>query len=147
MDPQFPTSDGTNSDSPPAVPAEAAAGQDALVPSQPAEDTAAPEPNAAVRQLESMLQNLSSYAKPVLRQIAVRAAEVAAKAADAAGPVAQRAADLTEDVSGRLAAKSREIAADLRGDASSEAAAASAGSAGSEPSEGSDTSPDETPGS
>lgn len=74
------------------------------------------EPNAAVRQLESILQNLTTYARPALREIAARAAEVAAKAAEAAGPVAHRAAGLTEDVGDRLAAKGRELASDLRSD-------------------------------
>jgi hypothetical protein len=77
---------------------------------------AADEPNQAIRQLEAILANLTTYARPALREIAARAAEVAAKAAEAAGPVAHKAAGMTEEVGGRLAAKGREIASDLRSD-------------------------------
>jgi hypothetical protein len=67
-----------------------------------------------VRQLDSIIENLASYATPVLREIAARAAELAAKAGDAAGPMAQKAADKTQEVGGRLATKGREVASDLR---------------------------------
>ncbi len=72
------------------------------------------EPNPAIRQLEGMLADLATYARPVLREIAARAAELAAKAADAAGPAAQKAADTTDQLGGRVASKGREIASDLR---------------------------------
>jgi hypothetical protein len=72
------------------------------------------EPNTAIRQLEAILQNLTTYATPVLREIAARAAELAAKAGEAAGPVAHKAAGVTEEVGGRLAAKGHEIASGLR---------------------------------
>jgi hypothetical protein len=68
----------------------------------------------AIRQLDSMIENVSNYATPVLREIAARAAELAAKAADAAGPMAQKAAGKTEQVAGRVATKGREVASDLR---------------------------------
>ncbi len=78
---------------------------------------ASPEgPNPAIRQLEAMLADLTTYARPVLREIAARAAELAAKAAEAAGPAVQKAADATDQVGGRVATKGREIAADLRRD-------------------------------
>lgn len=75
---------------------------------------AADEPTAPIRQLEGIIQNLTTFATPVLREIAARAAELAARAALAAGPVAHRAAAVTEDVGGRIAVKSREVASELR---------------------------------
>ena len=70
----------------------------------------------AIRQLDSIIENLASYATPVLREIAARAADLAAKAGEAAGPMAQRAADKTEAAGGRLSTRSRELASDLRRD-------------------------------
>jgi len=75
---------------------------------------AAPAP--PVRQLDSIIESLTTYATPVLREIAAKAAELAARAGEAAGPVAQRAADKTEAAGERLATKGREVAADLRRD-------------------------------
>ena len=83
-----------------------------LVPSKPTSGSAGAEP--PIRQLDSIIENLANYATPVLREIAARAAELAAKAGEAAGPMAQRAADKTEEVAGRLATKGREVASDLR---------------------------------
>lgn len=91
---------------------------DDLVPTQPSPD----EPAAApVRQLDSIIENLAGYAVPVLREIAARAADLAAKAGEAAGPMAHKAADKTEQVGGRLATKGREVASDMRRDPSNEA--------------------------
>ncbi len=70
----------------------------------------------AIGQLEAIIENLTTYAAPVLREIAARAAELAAKAADAAGPFAQKAAEQPEHMSERLATKGREVASDLRRD-------------------------------
>ena len=81
-----------------------------LVPGK--QDSGSTEP--AIRQLDSIIANLTSYATPVLKEIAARAAELAAKAGEAAGPMAQKAADKTEEVGGRLATKGREVASDLR---------------------------------
>jgi hypothetical protein len=74
-----------------------------------------------LNQLQSMIDNLSQQAAPVvrqatpvLRQVAAKAAELAAIAAERAGPLAQRAADVTQDVGVRVAARSREVASDLR---------------------------------
>ena len=69
-----------------------------------------------VRQLEAIIENLTTYAAPVLREIAARAAELAAKAGEAAGPMAHKAAEMTEGFGERVADKSREIATDLRRD-------------------------------
>jgi hypothetical protein len=76
--------------------------------------TSSPEP--AIRQLDAILENLASYATPVLREIAARAAELAARAGEAAGPMAQGLADKTEAAGGRLSTKGRELASDLRRD-------------------------------
>lgn len=85
---------------------------DDLVSGKDPSGTAHSEP--AIRQLDSMIENVANYAAPVLREIAARAAELAAKAGQAAGPMAHRAADKTEQVGGRLATKGREVASDLR---------------------------------
>jgi hypothetical protein len=74
------------------------------------------ESERPIRQIEKIIDDLATYATPVVREIAARAAELAAKAGQAAGPIAQRAADKTEAVGVRVADKSREIATDLRRD-------------------------------
>lgn len=85
-----------------------------LVPNRPKDLSPGNEPNPALRQLEAIIGNLTTYAKPVLREIAARAAELAAKAGEAAGPVAHKAAVVTEEVGERLAVKGHEIASGLR---------------------------------
>lgn len=87
-----------------------------LVPTRPGSTVPTSEP--VVRQLDSIIENLAGYALPVLREIAARAAELAAKAGEAAGPMAHKAAEKTEEVGGRLATKGREVASDIRRDAS-----------------------------
>lgn len=89
-------------------------GAKTLVPGRPEDSTPGNEPNAAIRQLEAIIGNLTNFATPVLREIAARAAELAAKAGEAAGPVAHKAAVVTEEVGERLAAKGHEIASGLR---------------------------------
>jgi hypothetical protein len=83
-----------------------------LVPSKRGSGPLGADP--AIRQLDSIMENLASYATPVLREIAARAAELAARAGEAAGPIAHKAAEKTEAVGGRLATKGREVASDLR---------------------------------
>jgi hypothetical protein len=85
-----------------------------LVPGRPDDSTPGNEPNAAIRQLEAIIGNLTTFATPVLREIAARAAELAAKAGEAAGPVAHKAAAATEQVGERLAVKGHGIASGLR---------------------------------
>ena len=85
----------------------------ALVPTRPG-DWGWGESSPAIRQLETIIDNLTTHATPVLRELAARAAELAAKAGAAAGPVAYKVAALTEAVGGRLAAKAREVASGLR---------------------------------
>lgn len=65
-------------------------------------------------QLQSMIDDVASAAGPALREVAAKAAELAAKAGDAAGPFAHRAASATSDMGQRVAARGREIATDLR---------------------------------
>src|SRR6266508_216213 len=69
---------------------------------------------AWLAQLQTMIDNVATAAGPTLREVAAKAAELAAKAGDAAGPIAQKAASVTGDVGQRVAAKSRDLAADLR---------------------------------
>jgi hypothetical protein len=72
-------------------------------------------------QVQTILEEVAHQARPVarqaapvLREIAAKAAELAAIAAEHAGPLAKRAAEVTQDVGVRVAARSREVASDLR---------------------------------
>lgn len=65
-------------------------------------------------QLQTMIDGVTTAAAPHVREIAAKAAELAAKAGDAAGPFAKRAAEATSDVGQKVAAKSRDFAADMR---------------------------------
>lgn len=69
-----------------------------------------------VAQLQSMIDSIATQAAPVVRQVGIKAAELAAAAADRAGPIAHRAADATADASVKIAERSRVLAADLRRD-------------------------------
>lgn len=65
-------------------------------------------------QLQEMIDQAGRQAGPVLRDVAAKAAELAAVAAENAGPVAHKAANVTEHVGDRLASRSKDLAADLR---------------------------------
>lgn len=65
-------------------------------------------------QLQAMIDSLTVQATPVVREVAAKAAELAAIAGQKAGPLAHRAAEVTEKVGERVAARSKEMAADLR---------------------------------
>jgi len=65
-------------------------------------------------QLQSMIDTLAVQAGPVMREVAAKAAELAAVAGEKAGPLAQKAAEKTGDVGQRVAARSKEMAAELR---------------------------------
>ena len=67
-----------------------------------------------VGQLQVMIEEAGKTAGPILRDVAAKAAELAAVAAENAGPVAHKAADVTEHVGDRLAARSKDLASDLR---------------------------------
>jgi hypothetical protein len=119
---------GVDLDRLPAI--EVAADDQALMPSASGPSSLGYDPNGAVRQLEAIIQNLSTHATPVLREIAARAAELAAKAGAAAGPLAHKAASVTEEVGGRVATKGLEVAAELRRDQPDRTRSAVAGAAG-----------------
>jgi hypothetical protein len=80
-----------------------------------------------VGQLQEMIDQAGRQAGPVLRDVAAKAAELAAVAAENAGPVAHKAAAVTEHVGDRLAARSKDLAADLRRAAEAARAQASQG--------------------
>ena len=96
--------------------------------SQPADETFAwHEPDEAtggrrdqarewVGQLQTMIEQLTTQAAPVVREVGAKAAELAALAGEKAGPVAQRAAELTGQAGLKLAERSRDLAAELRRD-------------------------------
>ncbi|HSH22265.1 MAG TPA: hypothetical protein VK992_06605 [Candidatus Caenarcaniphilales bacterium] len=65
-------------------------------------------------QLQQMIDTLAVQATPVIREVAAKAAELAAVAGEKAGPLAHRAAEATEKVGGRVAARSKEMASELR---------------------------------
>lgn len=77
-------------------------------------------------QLQAMIENLAEQAKPVIRDVGVKAAELAALAGEKAGPAAQRAAEFTGQAGMKLAERSRDLAAELRRDAPKAPEAASA---------------------
>jgi hypothetical protein len=65
-------------------------------------------------QLQQMIDNLATQAGPVMREVAAKAAELAAVAGEKAGPLAHKAAGMTEVAGQKIAARSKEVAADLR---------------------------------
>ncbi len=67
-----------------------------------------------VGQLQGMIDGVAEHAGPVLREVAAKAAELAAVAAENAGPALQRAADMTTEVGHKVATRSKEYAAELR---------------------------------
>jgi hypothetical protein len=94
------------------------------------------ESHVWLTQLQHMIDRVATEAAPIAREIAVKAAELAAVAGDKAGPFARRAAEMTEDVGARVAVRSRRLAEDLRhrgaeeADAAPEAAAPPPGASG-----------------
>jgi hypothetical protein len=80
------------------------------------QDTASGSPQARewMTQLQAMIENLTTQARPVIREIGIKAAELAVAAGEKAGPVAQRAAEITGQAGQKLAERSRDFAADLR---------------------------------
>src|SRR4029079_19372644 len=65
-------------------------------------------------QLQQMIDTLATQAGPVMREVAAKAAELAAVAGEKAGPLAKKAAAMTEVAGQKFAARSKEVAADLR---------------------------------
>jgi len=90
--------------------------EDEATPSEPASETA-DRPRAGremLVQLQQMIDTLATQAGPVMREVAAKAADLAAVAGEKAGPLAHKAAGMTESVGQRVAARSKEMAADLR---------------------------------
>jgi len=81
---------------------------------EPAPETPESPQARWVAQLQAMIDDVAAAAGPTLREVAAKAAELAAKAGEAAGPVAHKAASVTGNVGQRVAARSRDLAADLR---------------------------------
>ena len=67
-------------------------------------------------QLQTMIEQITEQAGPVLREVSAKAAELAAVAGEKAGPVAARAAEITAEAGTKLAERSRDLAAELRRD-------------------------------
>ncbi len=65
-------------------------------------------------QLQQMIDTMATQAGPVMREVAAKAAELAAIAGQKAGPLAHRAAGMTESVGQRVAARSKDFAAEIR---------------------------------
>jgi hypothetical protein len=84
-------------------------------------------------QLQSMIDNVATHAGPVMRDIAAKAAELAATAGEKAGPFAHKAAEVTESAGAKLAVRGREVAAELRRDGNGETAAGAGAATGDRP--------------
>jgi hypothetical protein len=95
------------------------------------QETSSSNPQAKewMTQLQAMIENIATQAKPVLRDLSIKAAELAAVAGEKAGPAAHRAAELTAEAGKKVAERSRDLAAELR---SQQAAASDNGDTGSE---------------
>ena len=142
-----------------------ASGTDSSAPSMSTDPSGEDEPSAWSRgrargvqlggaekfgQVQTIIEDLAHQARPVarqavpvLRQIAAKAAELAAIAAEHAGPLAKRAADVTQDVGVRVAARSREVASELRRMEQESADTDTAPGGGAEPGESTSSRPRE----
>jgi hypothetical protein len=89
-------------------------------------------------QLQSMIDKAATQAAPVMREVAAKAAELAAVAGEKAGPVAARAAEMTADAGHRIAERSRDFAADIR---AQQAAKGEGGGSGEAPADEATTPP------
>ena len=85
-------------------------------------------------QLQQMIDTVATQAAPVMRDVATKAAELAAVAGEKAGPAAYRAAGVAQNVGERVAARSKEMADQWRRppEASTAAAAEPTTDAGSD---------------
>ena len=61
-----------------------------------------------------MIDDIGRQAVPVIREVAAKAAELAAVAGEKAGPFAQKAAEKTAEFGAVVAARGHEMATDLR---------------------------------
>jgi hypothetical protein len=94
-----------------------------------------------VTQLQTMIEQLTTQAAPVVREVGAKAAELAALAGEKAGPVAHRAAELTAEAGLKIAGRSRDLATELRRDMAARGEGAGDGPA----SQNADESPSEPP--
>ena len=92
-------------------------------------------------QLQSMIDNITTSAAPVVREIGAKAAELAALAGEKAGPFAHRAADATAQAGVKVAERGREVAAELRRDAAKAGETSSNGGSAKPTSSGGSTPP------
>ena len=92
------------------------------------DSTASAKGSEWLSQLQTMINDITTQAAPVARQVAAKAAELTAVAAVKAGPIAQRAAEVTTDAGQKLAERAQSLAAELRAaDGGSAAGAEAAG--------------------
>jgi hypothetical protein len=110
--------EGTTNDEATAGASSEAAGEAAAPgttgPEEPA--TAAGDTDAAGwgAQLQRMIDDIGRQAVPVIREVAAKAAELAAVAGEKAGPFAQKAAEKTAEFGAVVAARGHEMASELR---------------------------------
>jgi hypothetical protein len=117
---------------------EATAGAPREAPGQaPTPGDAGPDADAAGwgAQLQRMIDDIGRQAVPVIREVAAKAAELAAVAGEKAGPFAQKAAEKTAEFGAVVAARGHEMASELRRPDDDGPAAPAAPAAGSAPGE------------
>src|SRR6187402_2390092 len=86
-------------------------------PTESAPEESAPKTAAGremLVQLQQMIDTIATQASPVIRDVAVKAAELAAVAGQKAGPLAYKAAEVTDSFGQRMAARSKDFAAEMR---------------------------------
>jgi len=86
-------------------------------------------------QLQSMIDQVAVRSGPVLREVAAKAAELAAVAGEHAGPIAYKAAETTQKVGQRVAERSKVFASELRSREESATESMPAGMHAGEPTE------------
>jgi hypothetical protein len=123
-----------------AEPTAGAPGETAGGPGEPAAGTEQDSDAAGwAAQLQRMIDDIGRQAVPVIREVAAKAAELAAVAGEKAGPFAQKAAEKTAEFGAVVAARGHEMATELRradedsGAASSDAAPGAESSAEATP--------------
>jgi hypothetical protein len=73
-----------------------------------------PDATGWAAQLQRMIDDIGRQAAPVVREVAAKAAELAAVAGEKAGPFAQKAAEKTAELGAAVAARGHEMATELR---------------------------------
>ena len=76
--------------------------------------TKSPAGREMLVQLQQMIDTITTQATPVVRDVAAKAAELAAVAGKKAGPLAYKAAEVTDSFGQRMAARSKDFAAAMR---------------------------------